>query len=218
MFRLDHMGVTFCIECQSLPAHLKYRIENGLSSLSAKSDAFNVLNLNAIEFYLLHFLLLLYDNSTNSRRLYNEQYGNIELDSVYADLLADYLNYFLPINEREVAFPSFVDLNQTKQDLLSSSPIPTHKSHTSLLRRVVQKSLTEDNLTMLNEPDTVGDMKKIDLFLRLFIEILVNSFTDAHEQESLAPGLLKKQYTGYNSHMDSSILSKNFKILLTIII
>ena len=216
MFKLEHMGVTFCIECQSLPAHLKYRIENGLSSLSTKSDAFNVLNLNAIEFYLLHFLILLYDSSTSSRRLYNEQYGNIELDSVYADLLSDYLNYFLPINEREVNFPTFVELNQTKQDLISSSPIPSHKQHISLLRRVVQKSLTEDSLTMLNEPDYIGDMKKIDLFLRLFIEITVNAFTDTNEQELLTSNPIKKQYTGahskdpwgtsYSSHLDSSII------------
>ena len=112
-----------------------------------------------------------------SRRLYNEQYGNIELDSVYADLLNDYLNYFLPINERDVAFPSFVDASQTKQ-AMTASPIPTHRQHTSLLKRVIQKSFTEDNLSMLSEPDRAGDMNKIDTFLILIIEILINSFTD----------------------------------------
>lgn len=188
------MGVTFSIETNSLPINLKYRIENGLSVLSPKTDAFNVLNLSALEFYLVHFLLLLYDTQTSSRRLYNEQYGNIELDSVYADLLNDYLNFFLPINERDVNFPTFVDTRQTKQDLLNASPIPTHKHHTSLLRRVVQKSLTEDNLSILNEPDTVGDMKKIDMFVRLFMDVLVSSFTDASEPEMIAPRS-KKQYS-----------------------
>lgn len=214
IFKLDHTGATFSIECNSLPTNLKYRVENGLSLLSVKADAFNVLNLSALEFYMVHFLLLLYDNKTNSRRLYNEQYGNIELDSVYADLLNDYLNYFLPINERDVNFPKFVDSSQRKPDILSSSPLPSHKHHTSLLRRVVQKSLTEDSLSMLNEPDTVGDMKKINLFLRLFIDILINSFTDTNEKSSGSP---KKQYsssandswTVSNSHLDNSILGLN---------
>ena len=135
-------------------------------------------------------------------------YGNIDLDSVYADLLNDYLNYFLPINEREVNFPTFVDANKTKQDL-SASPIPSHRQQTSLLKRVVQKSLTEDNVSMLNETDTVGDMKKIDLFLRLLIEMLINSFTDSSEQEIIASSFGKKQFNDSSSHLESSILGLN---------
>ncbi len=200
IFRLDSMSFTFSLETSSLPPNLKYRIENGLSYLSSKVDAFNVLNLTALEFYLIHFLLVLYETKSNSRRLYNDKYGNIELDSVYADLFNDYLNFFLPVNERDVNFPTFTDPRQAKQDLSSSSLIPSHnKHHTSLLRHVVQKSVTEDSISILNEPDTISDMKKIDTFIRLFVDVLVNSFADTSEQQFVS--LVNKN----NQYSDNSI-------------
>ena len=65
IFRLDNLGATFTIECSSLPDNIRHRIENSLSSFSSKVDAFNVLTVSALEFYLINFLLLLHDNKTN---------------------------------------------------------------------------------------------------------------------------------------------------------
>lgn len=140
-------------------------------------------------------MLLLHDTRTQSRKVYNEYFNNIELDSVYADLLNDYLNFFLPVNERFVSFPSFIsNLSQTKQSLdhtTQSSPILSHRNyqphtHQCLFKRVIQKSLitssNEDdsifNPNIPSEKDRAGDMKKIELFLRLINELLILPFTD----------------------------------------
>ena len=135
--------------------------------------------------------MVLHDTKAQSQRVYNEQYGNIELDSVFADLFADYLNYFLPLNERDVNFPTFVDsLSQMNQsNLATSSPIilPSHRhqQQTSLFKRKIQKLITNTNnnsaddlAAILGGTDRLGDMKKIDLFLRLINELLIYPFTD----------------------------------------
>jgi hypothetical protein len=138
--------------------------------------------------------MILHDTKSNSQRVYNEQYGNIELDSVFSDLFTDYLNYFLPLSERDVNFPTFVDtLSQMNQaHMTTTNPIilPSHRHHhhqqqTSLFKRKIQKLITntntnsaEDLASMLGETDRLGDMKKIDLFLRLINELLIYPFTD----------------------------------------
>ena len=151
-------------------------------------------------------------------------YGNIELDSLYADLLNDYLNFFLPINDRDVNFPNFSDFNKSKSKMASASPIPTHKHHSSLLKRVVQKTLTEDNLDMLTESDRIGDMKKVDLFLRLLVEFLVVSFTDQAEKSPSSSKqfdshpMINRSILGFskisenNSNL-ANIYSKNLSLL-----
>jgi len=73
-------------------------------------------------------------------------------------------------------------LSQTRQQITTLNPIPVHHRHNSLLKRIVQKSLTEDNsLSMISEPDRMSDMAKIDTFLRLLVELLINSFMDTCE-------------------------------------
>ena len=144
--------------------------------------------------------MVLHDTKTISQRVYNEQFGNIELDSVFADLFTDYLNYFLPLNERDVNFPTFVDsLNQMNQsNLATSSPIilPSHRHHqqTSLFKRKIQKLITNTNnnsaddlASMLGGTDRLGDMKKIDLFLRLINELLIYPFTDKSTRPIIQP-------------------------------
>jgi hypothetical protein len=145
------------------------------------------------------FVLMNFIYFSQSRRVYNEFYGNIELDSVYADLLNDYLNYFLPVTERDVNFPTFSTTNSSSssnnssghqhQATLkpSSSHVLTsrHHQHKSLFKRVIQKSASAsaDELSMLTgggggESDRSGEMKKIDLFLNMINELLMLPFTD----------------------------------------
>lgn len=100
---------------------------------------------------------------------------------MFGDLLNDYLNYFLPINERDVNFPASIDSNKIKEPLSTSSPIhPQRRHQPSLFKRVIQKSLINtDDLSMIGETsDRIGDMRKIDLFLRLINEFLIYPFTD----------------------------------------
>ena len=134
--------------------------------------------------------MILHDSKTSSPRVYNEQYGNIELDSVFSDLFSDYLNYFLPINERDVNFPTFVDsssqMNQVSSSAASSIILPHHRHHQpSLFKRKIQKLITNTNsssgddlASIIGETDRLSDMKKIDLFLRLINELLIYPFTD----------------------------------------
>jgi len=118
-------------------------------------------------------------------------------------LLSDYLNFFLPINDRDVNFPTFVDLNQPKQQITTLNPIPAHHRRHSLFKKVVQKSLSEDsNLSITNEPDRANQTNKIDSFLRLLIELLLNSFTDSSES-------LNSSYNVPNDSLERSIRKIN---------
>lgn len=111
-----------------------------------------------------------------SKRVYNQYFVNIELDSVYGDLLNDYLEFFLPTNERDVNFPSFSSISTNKKP--NGSMLRSQiNEHPSLLKRVVQKSLTDD-MSMLNESDRASDMKKIHIFLGMINECLVYPFTE----------------------------------------
>ena len=146
--------------------------------------------------------MLFHDTKTSSSPVYNELYGNIELDSVHADLFTDYLNYFLPVSERDVNFPTYAADSLTNQMTQANSTafnpviLPTHRHHhTNLFKRKMQKLITNpatsgpsstaagagssDELSsMLGETDRLGDMKKIDRFLRLVNEFLIYPFTD----------------------------------------
>ena len=136
-------------------------------------------------------------------------------------MLNDYLNYFLPLNDRDVSFPTFIDLNHSKQQITTLNPIPAHHRRHSLLKRVVQKSLSEDsNLSIINEPDKANETNKIDSFLRLLIEIIVNSFTDSFESLNLpyniASDSLDRSVRKINSTPPKSLflsnLSKSFSL------
>lgn len=103
---------------------------------------------------------------------------------MYAELLNDYLNFFLPITEREVNFPCFA--NQTQQTL---KPVHStfHRLHSqpSLFKRVIQKSSNPDGdlaSILTTQNDRVGEMKKIDTFLCLINELLILPFTDISTQ------------------------------------
>lgn len=187
IFKLESVGAVFDFNCSNLPPQLRFRIENGLSTLSSKLDAFNVLKLSALEYYLFNFFMVLNDTKTSSKRIYNDCYGNIELDSVYADLLNEYLNFFLPVNARDVSFPTFSNLlsSQPKTSASMSSNViltqPTQRPQ-SLFKRVIQKSMiaNDDDLGFgLGELDRIGDIKKIDLFLRLINECLIYPYTES---------------------------------------
>ena len=170
--------------------------------------------------------MLFHDIKTNSAPVYNELYGNIELDSVHADLFNDYLNYFLPVNERDVNFPSFV-ADSSNQIMPSHSTtsnqviLPTHRhQHTNLFKRKIQKLLInpanvaasgassssgnasgDDLASMLGETDRLGDMKKIDLFLRLINEFLVYPFTDM----STGPAAQRTQSLKFTEGLTSNL-------------
>ena len=103
----------------------------------------------------------------------------------------DYLNYFLPINNRDVNFPTFSSSNlaqsTTSQSIHQNSIFSQHRPHHhSLFKRVIQKSMTPDDDgglgVVLGESDRISDIKKIDLFLRLINECLINPFTESCDQ------------------------------------
>jgi hypothetical protein len=117
-----------------------------------------MISLTALDYFLFYFFMLAHDTRATSRRVYDDTYGNIELDSLYGDLLSDYMNFFLPVTERGIRFPSFANAAaQAKPVLLmpqlnaqfqqpNSVPIrnlPTfpinYNQHTSLLKRHVQQ-------------------------------------------------------------------------------
>ena len=116
-----------------------------------------MLSLTALEFFLFYFLLSIHDTRTSSRRIYDETFGNIELDSLYGDLLTEYLHFFLPLHQRNVNFPSFSETtsnNKSSPNVLITQASAnnntksnrcyygshTRHHHTSLLKQVVQKS------------------------------------------------------------------------------
>jgi hypothetical protein len=189
MLKLEHLNVTFSLNCLSsnLPHNMTYRIVNGLSSyLTPRLDQFNILHLRPLEFYLVHFFLILHERRTESKLFYNELYGNLELDSLFADLLNDYLNFFFPVNDRNLNFPSF----STTFNSNSSVPLSNHHHHhyhhhhnyrQSLLKRFVLTPLgqhTYDDSIAINESDRVNDMQKVDTFIRLLTECLIYTFID----------------------------------------
>lgn len=137
--------------------------------------------------------MFLHDTRTQSRKVYNEYFGNIELDCVYGDLLNDYLNYFLPINERYVTLPSFASsltnkLAQSHRNMYDPN-VDSHSqdSHVQnfyhdypcLFKRSYKKSLKDLDSLSYNEIDHVGDMKKIDSFINLINEILILPFSSS---------------------------------------
>jgi hypothetical protein len=124
---------------------------------------------------------------------------------VYADLFSNYLNYFLPIGERDVSFPLFmnesVELNTTQQVHTSSEPAqpiaspssstspsssPLSHKHASIFKRHLQKNITQNNSdclsATLDEPDRISDKKKIDLVLRMLVECLLYAFADTRSE------------------------------------
>ena len=97
------------------------------------------------------------------------------------------------------------------------SPIPKHhRHHLSLLKRGVQKTLAEHELDMLSESDRIGDMKKVDLFLRSLVEFLLVSFTDETEKSPGSPKRFEPSMVGFGKTAQNnnfaSVYSKNLSL------
>lgn len=195
LFKLDSYGAVFRIPASSFPPFIR----TDSSYLSTKLDAYNCLNVTPIEYYFVYFLMFVHDNRSQSRKVFNEQTNSIELDSVYGDLLNDYLNFFLPVLKRNLEFPSFniVQKNTFNPSSSSSSSsfvcneskhFKQHAEHPSLFKRSLKKSAQlENDLTRKSVDPTIestNDIKKIDTILRLINEILVFPFTDEWSSSS----------------------------------
>ena len=129
LFKLDSYGAVFRLATSSFPSFIRTRIENPMSYLYSKIDANNILNLTPLEYYFVFFFMFVHETKSQSRKVYNEQNDCIELDSVYGDLLIDYLNYFLPINKNNLDFPtskqSSLNISFQNNSSPSSSSIPS---------------------------------------------------------------------------------------------
>jgi hypothetical protein len=106
--------------------------------------------------------------------MYNEQNGSMRLNSTYADLLDNYLSYFLPIDKCDVDFPSLNPSNKTndqnefsptkRQQVLSATNHPRLlklNQTTQFLQTSTNfepKSLT---LFFLLPPATINDELKV---------------------------------------------------------
>lgn len=189
LFKLENYGAIFRIPKSSFGPIFQTRFDTSSSYLSNKSDSYNTLNLSPLEYYFVYFFMLVHDTRTESRKVFNEQTNCIEIDSVYGDLLIDYLNFFLPLNKQEIELPSFDHIEQQHQSKLhfpaSIEPV-VHKydygQHRSLFKKCYKKPcLTQfdSDLTPTKaSTDRTNTMKKIDTFIRLINEILVYPFTD----------------------------------------
>lgn len=141
--------------------------------------------------------------------MYNEGFDTIELDSLYADLLNDYLNFFLPVTQREVNFPCFSSPSSPSSSN-SSSPQNSSVNFTRATTNTYNKfnySQTPSHLFKRNfyksssavaespsdfissvksstssdsiTTNRMSDIRKIDGFLKLINQLLVLPFTDS---------------------------------------
>ncbi|CAF0889215.1 unnamed protein product [Brachionus calyciflorus] len=198
LFKLDEIGAVFRLPSSAFPLIIQNRIDSLSSYLSSKLDSQNILSLSPLEFYFTHFFMFVHDNRTQSRKVFNEQNNCIELDSVYGDLLIDYLNFFLPITKQNLNFPS-TNLNPVSNKHVYNfnfphqnykTPHKQYSEHPSLFKRSLKKSTLSQlenelikspnkilNNNDLTQTDRTNDIKKIDNFLRLINEFLVLPFT-----------------------------------------
>ena len=193
LFKLENYGAIFRLPKSSFAPIFQSRFDNASSYLSNKCDSFNTLNLSPLEYYFVYFLMLVHDKRTQSRKVFNAQTDYIEIDSVYGDLLCDYLNYFLPLNKKELEFPSIEQIDQQhyqtninfKTMKKNEAPI-LHKydcfEHKSLLKKCFKTpcltELENELVPTKASLDRTNTMKKIDTFVRLINEILVYPFTE----------------------------------------
>lgn len=182
-FKLVNIKANFKFSLNNLPLNVRFRIENGLSFLNRRLDTINYINLNAIEYYLLCFMLHsvhndnLKDPFQRRNYIYNDKNGKMQLNSVYGYLLQDYLNYFLPIDSRDVLFPS---LNSSSRGVTYSTPIP-QKRQTSLLKNSIPMNVSQTDLTINASQMAESrkqDILKIDFFINLFIDLWLNPNND----------------------------------------
>ena len=136
----------------------------------------------------------------------------------------DYLNFFLPVKDRDINFPKFQNLNIANQQSKTSMLHPEEpfvpssylykQKHTSLFKRVILKSEADSrDLGILSEPDRVNDMKKIDLFLRIITDCLLTNFTinENETKYSMTDAIIKydiyKDHNKIHQNKNTSLLS-----------
>ena len=151
--------------------------------------------------------------SLRSNSIYNEFSGKMDLNCIYSDLLENYLNFFLPINTRDVNFPQLINFPQTslsdsqkllhqQQNQFTSSPQYSYQAPQRLLKanyfdqtelfvKQEDSTLEQINSNLFNKKlDRTHDLQKIDFFLKLLIDLWICPFSDNSSEKYLNTQLL----------------------------
>ena len=161
-----------------------------------------------MEYYLVSFISSLLVNDTSkpqqlrSNCIYDEFSGKMDLNCVYSDLLDNYLNFFLPINTRDVNFPQLINYSQQQQQqqqITSSNQAPrllkkSYFDKTELLIKHEDSTLEQINSSLFHKKlDRTNDLQKIDFFLKLLIDLWICPFSD-NSNEKYSNGQLLAQH------------------------
>ena len=131
----------------------------------------------------------------------------MDLNCIYSDLLENYLNFFLPINARDVNFPQLSTYSQQSQTLQESttqqsSPYSyqlqaprllkasflenNNQSYQSELIKQEESTLEQINFNLFQKKlDRTHDLQKIDFFLKLIIDLWICPFSDSSNEKYL---------------------------------
>jgi hypothetical protein len=131
-----------------------------------------------------------------SNCIYDEFCGKMDLNCIYSDLLDNYLNFFLPINTRDVNFPQLINYSQQQQPITSPNQAPrllkqSFFDKTELLIKHEDSTLEQINSSLFHKKlDRTNDLQKIDFFLKLLIDLWISPFSDNSNDKYLNGQLL----------------------------
>lgn len=134
----------------------------------------------------------------------------MDLNCIYSDLLDNYMNFFLPINTRDVHFPQLLNstqLSQRSSSSVASSPI--FLEHPNKVPRLLKPyylineqygtgetndNLSHDGVNLLEQInmnlfqkklDRTSDLQKIDFFIKMLIDLWLCPFSDENNEKYL---------------------------------